>query len=102
MSIPLEENQLRYLNALHPYHPDICYVPVQQQNEATSCGVFAIAFAVATYFRDNPSGLKFDCTKMREHIWHTIRHNRLKEIFLNKNQQLDNNSQPRNLNNALQ
>lgn len=38
--IPLLDNQLTYLNALYPHHPDIKHVAVQQQNAAHKAVVY--------------------------------------------------------------
>ena len=41
---------------------------VQQQTSNVDCGVFAIAFATALAFGQDPSKLRFDVPKMRQHL----------------------------------
>ena len=41
---------------------------VQQQTSHVDCGVFAIAFATALAFGQDPSKLRFDVPKMRQHL----------------------------------
>ena len=41
---------------------------VQVQKGHTDCGLFAIGFAVALAFGDNPETCKFDQSKMRSHL----------------------------------
>ena len=41
---------------------------VQQQTSHVDCGVFAIAFATALAFGQDPSKLRFDVPKMRSHL----------------------------------
>ena len=42
--------------------------PVQQQNGASDCGVFAIAFAVHKLLGDNLKEIEFDQDQMRNHL----------------------------------
>lgn len=44
------------------------FVPVQQQNNGSDCGVFSIAFATCLAFATNPSHFTFDFPRMRSHI----------------------------------
>ena len=41
---------------------------VQMQKGHTECGLFAIVFAIALAFGDNPEACKFDQSKMQSHL----------------------------------
>lgn len=43
-------------------------IPVQSQQGAADCGLFAIAFAVALCLGNNPQKMVFNQDKMREHL----------------------------------
>jgi hypothetical protein len=44
------------------------YVPVQQQNNGSDCGVFAIAFATSLALGTDPRYITFDVPRMRPHL----------------------------------
>ena len=43
-------------------------LPVQQQNGAVDCGLFAVAYAVEVCYGYSPSVVSFDQRKMRTHL----------------------------------
>lgn len=69
-----------YLQALYPFNPRKIFHKVQQQPNLTDCGVFAIAFAVSIYFKENPENQIYDVKKMRRHLWGILQRNTL-ELF---------------------
>lgn len=79
-SMNLFQNQLSYLEALFPYKPPIVFPQVQQQRDSVSCGLFAIAFAVALHYNQDLSKLTFNTSKMRRHLWGMICNGKL-ELF---------------------
>ena len=44
------------------------YAPVQQQTNASDCGLFAIAFATSLVFGYDPQDINFDTTRMHAHL----------------------------------
>ena len=46
----------------------LVYAPVQQQTNASDCGLFAIAFATSLVFGYDPQDITFDTTRMRAHL----------------------------------
>ena len=55
-------------NLLGPRYKGINQLPVQQQQNGSDCGVFAIAFATCLVYGRNPSQAHFDIPRMRPHL----------------------------------
>ena len=51
---------------------DVCYCDVQRQSGPNDCGLFAIAFATALCFGEDPTTLGFTQTTMRHHLFSCI------------------------------
>lgn len=52
-----------------PYHTiEVNHIDVQRQGNGSDCGVFALAFATALCFDQNPTCLRFDQMQMRHHL----------------------------------
>jgi hypothetical protein len=60
------EQQVR--NLVGQNFEEISVVSVQQQENGSDCGVFAIAFATALVYSLEPSATAFDVPKMRSHL----------------------------------
>ena len=51
--------------------------PVQQQRNGTNCGLFALAYAVSLAYGEDPGKVRYDESKMREHLLSCLRNNTL-------------------------
>ena len=65
-----------YIPSAPEIHVDI--QPVQQQTNGTNCGVFAIAYAVDLANDQDPTKIRYDEGKMREHLYDCLQVERLK------------------------
>ena len=61
----------------YPSTKKIRVIKSQKQKGAKDCGLFAIAFATALAFGQNPSKLKFDQKLMRSHLVRCFHEDRL-------------------------
>ena len=67
-------------NQNYVHHVPVIIAPVQQQNDAISCGIFAIAFAIEIIHGVPPETVCFDAKKMREHLTYCIMTNKFKRF----------------------
>ena len=58
----------KQLNILYGYVPKIHYIPIKQQGNETTCGLFAIAAAFSVFLGIPPETQDFDVSKMRTHL----------------------------------
>ena len=67
---PVISRELRELamNLLGPNFKGIVQIPVQQQQNSSECGVFAIVFATCFVFGRNPCNVTFCIPKMCQHL----------------------------------
>jgi hypothetical protein len=63
------KEQMRHVTAQRKFH----LVPMQQQTDVQSCGLFAIACAVDLIEGFNPCGIQYEESMMREHLACCIR-----------------------------
>lgn len=55
-------------------------VPVQQQNNGSDCGVFAIAIATSLAYGSNPKHITYDIAKMRPHLVNCLEAGKLSQF----------------------
>ncbi len=48
-------------------------VPVQQQNNGSDCGVFAIAYATSLLYGTPPETIEYDISRMRHHLYQCLK-----------------------------
>jgi len=58
---------------LGPNFQGIINIPVQQQMNASDCGVFAIAYATCLVYGQNPCTVIFDISRMPQHLHGCVR-----------------------------
>ena len=58
---------------LGPNFRGISNIPVQQQMNASDCGVFSIAYATCLVYGQNPCTVTFDIPRMRQHLHRCLR-----------------------------
>ena len=65
---------------LHDSYLGLNNVSVQQQQNGSDCGIFAISFATCLVYFESPENVTFDIPKMRKHLAQCLR-NRKMELF---------------------
>ena len=51
---------------------DVSIPPVDHQTNERDCGVFAIAFVTALFYKVDPTSLKFNKQAIRAHLWDSL------------------------------
>lgn len=56
---------------------NLTYVPTQQQNNGSDCGIFAVAIATCLTLGMSPTHVTFDIPKMRTHLAHCLKQGKI-------------------------
>ena len=62
---------------LHDSYLGINNVSVQQQQNGSDCGIFAISFATCLVYFESPENVTFDIPKMRKHLAQCLRNRKM-------------------------
>lgn len=79
-TMKLHADHVVFLDRLYPFHPEVQFHKVQQQLNATDCGLYAIAFAVCVCYGNMPDAIVFDGCLMRGHLYRMLIQNRFVEF----------------------
>ena len=74
------KKQIAYFMGTEPDNISITCLMTQQQNNATDCGVFAIANATSLALGENPQCAVFDMTKSRQHLVDCLENREMKRF----------------------
>ena len=73
LSTPLTQELLQLASDLTgPAFKGVRFIPVQQQKNASDCGVFSIAYATSLVYGLNPMNVTYNISQMRPHLLHCL------------------------------
>ena len=73
LSTPLTQELLQLASDLtRPAFKGVRFIPVQQQKNASDCGVFSIAYATSLVYGLNPMNVTYNISQMRPHLLHCL------------------------------